>query len=105
MTTPKDKFEPQESPTPLSPLSDAPDDYVNYGRRPASDPLAVLGVGSAVLAFLLWAWRGCKNYHSAAGSTSADAGCYETGWFSTERLPAVAAFLALSFILLLLRRR
>jgi hypothetical protein len=26
-------------------------------------------------------------------------------WFSDERLPAVAAFLALSFILLLLRRR
>jgi hypothetical protein len=26
-------------------------------------------------------------------------------WFSNERLPAVAAFLALSFILLLLRRR
>ena len=69
------------------------------------DPLAAFGVGSAALAFLLWAWRGCKNYYSAAGSTSADAGCYETGWFSTERLPAAAAFLALSFILLLLRRR
>lgn len=59
----------------------------------ARDPLAVAGVGSAVLAFLLWAWP------------------YEFGlfygylFFSTERLPAVAAFLALSFILLLLRRR
>ena len=59
----------------------------------ARDRLAVAGVGSAVVAFLLWAWP------------------YEFGlfygylFFSTERLPAVAAFLALSFILLLLRRR
>jgi hypothetical protein len=30
---------------------------------------------------------------------------YFSGFFSMERLPAVAAFLAVSFILLLLRRR
>ncbi len=57
------------------------------------DRLAVLGVGSAALAFLLWAWPyewGLFYFYAA---------------FSTERLPAAAAFLALSFILLLLRRR
>ena len=57
------------------------------------DPLAVLGVGSAALAFLLWAWPEYYFYGSLQG------------FFSTARLPAVAAFLALSFILLLLRRR
>lgn len=97
MTTPKDKFEPQESPTPLSPLSDAPDDYMNYGRRPVSDPLAGLGVGSAVVAFLLWAWP-VNCFRSAGWLNCSD-------FFSDERLLAVVAFLVLSFILLLLRRR
>jgi hypothetical protein len=55
------------------------------------DPLAVLGVGSAVVAFLLWAWPEYYSYGSLQG------------FFSTDRLPAFAAFLVLSFILLLLR--
>ena len=36
------------------PLSEP--DWYEYERRPATDWLAVLGVGSAVIAFLLWAW-------------------------------------------------
>jgi hypothetical protein len=59
----------------------------------ARDRLAALGVGSAVVAFLLWAWP------------SVFFPFYFSGFFSMERLPAVAAFLAVSFILLLLRRR
>jgi len=97
MTTPKEKFEPQDSPTPLSPLSDASTHWVNYERRPATDSLAVLGVGSAVLAFLLWAWP--VNCFRSAGWLN----CLD--FFSDERLPAVVALLVLSFILLLLRRR
>jgi len=53
------------------------------------DRLGVLGVGSAVVAFALWAFP---------------YGSY-LQMFSMARLPAVAAFLALAFILLLLRRR
>jgi len=78
------------------PLSES--DWHEYEPRPATDRLAVLGVGSAVVAFLLWAWPGCWL----------SSGCERTTehWFSSaERLPAVAAFVALSFILLLLRRR
>jgi hypothetical protein len=51
------------------------------------DRLAVLGVASAVTAFVLWAY---PDYGAM---------------FSAARLPAIAAFLALAFILLLLRRR
>ena len=61
------------------------------------DPLAVLGVGSAAFAFLLWAWLGCLP--------SSSGGCLRVEWFSPERLPAVAVFSALALILLLLRRR
>jgi hypothetical protein len=66
------------------------------------DPLAVLGVGSAVVAFLLWAVPTpvfCVG--TAAGSR------WQCGqeYFSEDRLPFAAAFIALSFILLLLRRR
>jgi hypothetical protein len=66
------------------------------------DPLAVLGVGSAVVAFLLWAvpaqvcvWGGMQNYPMPF--------CGQE-FFTLDRLPFAAAFLALSFILLLLRR-
>jgi hypothetical protein len=63
------------------------------------DRLAVAGVASAFVAFLLWA---IPARNSDGGANIID----EEGWaFSDERLPAVAAFLALSFILLLLRRR
>jgi hypothetical protein len=63
------------------------------------DRLAVLGVGSAVVAFLLWA---IPAQNRNGGSNIID----EQAWaFSDARLEAVAAFLALSFILLLLRRR
>ena len=57
------------------------------------DWLGVLGVGSAFVAFVLWAW----DYEGVGGTGP--------GWFSTERLPAIGAFLALAVILLLLRRR
>jgi hypothetical protein len=67
------------------------------------DPLAVLGIGSAVVAFLLWAvparacvWGGSQNYPLPF--------CGQE-FFTLDRLPFAAAFLALSFILLLLRRR
>ena len=61
----------------------------------ARDRLAVAGVGSAVVAFLLWAWP--ESYEPGNFSRSL--------FFEAERLPAVAVFLALSLILLLLRRR
>ncbi len=78
------------------PLSES--DWHEYEPRPATDLLAVLGVGSAVVAFLLWAWPECW--------WSSGCGRWTENWFSSaERLPAVAAFIALSFILLLLRRR
>jgi hypothetical protein len=63
------------------------------------DRLAVFGVGSAVVAFLLWAWP------SDDGLCVWNIPCWVDFSFSDERLPAAAAFLALSFILLLLRRR
>jgi hypothetical protein len=59
------------------------------------DPLAVFGVGSVVVAFLLWAWP--EYYEPGNFSRSL--------FFEAERHPAVAVFLALSLILLLLRRR
>lgn len=60
------------------------------------DPLAVLGVGAAVVAFLVWAW---PEFPQPAFSR------YHFVWFESERLPAILAFLALSHFLLLLRRR
>ena len=60
------------------------------------DRLRVLGVGSAVVAFLLWAWPGCVGRYSIIGLPD---GCITEGWFSSDRLPAIAAFLALAFIL------
>ncbi len=70
-------------------------DWYEYEPRPATDTLAVLGVGSAVVAFLLWAWP--EYYEPGNFSRSL--------FFEAERLPAVAVFLALSLILLLLRSR
>lgn len=60
------------------------------------DRLGVLGVGSAVVAFVLWAWRVPVNEARYKDYWI---------WFSGDRLPAVGAFLALAVILLLLRRR
>ena len=62
------------------------------------DPLAVLGVGSAVVAFLLWA---APTAVFCIGWTANQRWQCGQEYFSTERLPFVAAFLALSFILLL----
>ena len=67
------------------------------------DPLAVLGVGSAVLAFLLWAWP--SPWPSPWAWVWWHGFFYFGPWFPTERLPAAAAFLAASIIILLLRRR
>jgi hypothetical protein len=60
------------------------------------DPLAVTGVGSAALAFMVWAWPHC--------------GLLPFGYFceppfSPGRLPAVTVFFGLAVISLLLRRR
>ncbi len=67
------------------------------------DPLAALGVGSAAVAFVLWAWP--SPWPSPWALEWWHGFFYFGPWFPTERLPAAAAFLALSFILLLLRRR
>ena len=118
MTTPKDKFEPQESPLPELPESEEEllptfrcgnpglRDRMRYelleplppsNWLPPIDWLALLGVGSAVVAFVLWAWPsddgGCFSYIP----------CLVLFSFSDARLPAVAAFLALSLILLIAR--
>ena len=104
MTTPKDKFKPVKCTTNLPLPTDWPPPVLTakrpivYQLRRTTDWFAVLGVGSAVLAFLLWAWPECWL----------SAGCERMTehWFSSaERLPATAAFLVLSFILLLLHRR
>ncbi len=95
----------------------------------ARDRLAALGVGSAVVAFLLWAaplypGLGVRTLWCGYGESASTidllvlylkSQCPEISgpwlvlvsreWFSTERLPAVAAFFALAVILLLLRRR
>ena len=79
-------------------LPEPPDLHLPAARLPTMwnrDPLAVLGVGSAVVAFLLWAWP--DSYEPGNFSRSL--------FFEAERLPAVAVFLVLSLILLLLRRR
>ena len=78
MTTPDDKFKPQEGRLPAVPeweeepprgfrcgnpaLEESlfrpdsePPDLSRFEPRPATDWLAVLGVGAAVVAFLLWA--------------------------------------------------
>ena len=79
MTTPDDKFKPQE------------------GSLPATDWLAVLGIGSAVIAFLFWAIPApvCWDYYG-------ERLCLQE-YFSFERLPAIAGFLVLSLILLIAR--
>ena len=63
-----------------------------------ADGFSVLGIVSAVFALLLWATPSYCNYYFPL-----DISCDR--FFEAERLPAVAAFLALAFILLLLRRR
>ena len=101
MTTPKDKFKPVKCATNLPPPTDWPPPVLAAKRpivfqlRRVTDWFAVLGVGSAVVAFLLWAWP--ESYEPGNFSRSL--------FFEAERLPAVAVFLALSLILLLLRRR
>ena len=87
------------------------------------DQLGVLGVGSAILAFVLWAFpvRGFVNYNlvqtQVLPSFIQSHGYFEdiSGlemfedvrlfWFTSERQEAAGAFLALTVILLLLRRR
>jgi hypothetical protein len=83
------------------------------------DQLGVLGVGAAVGAFVLWAfpkkciygifpcvefdfWEDLPTYSSFYSEESPNFSWY---WFTDVRLPAIAAVLALSFVLLLLRRR
>ena len=66
------------------------------------DPLAAFGVGSAVIAFLVWAAP--APVFCVGTSVYSRFQCGQE-YFSLDRLPAVAAFLALSLILLLLRRR
>ena len=63
------------------------------------DPLAALGVGSAAVAFLLWA---LPVY---CGTKFSFPVFYCEDFFSTERLTAIVALFALSVVLLLLRRR
>ena len=75
------------------------DDWNLLEPQPATDWLAVFGVGAAVVAFVLWAWP------SDDGLCVWSIPCWVDFSFSDERLPAVAAFLVLSLILLLLRRR
>lgn len=80
------------------------------------DRLGVLGVGSAVLAFLFWiipvrgVWAALGDEPPYWDFKWQSAGFFDHWasdwlWFSLERLPAIFAFLALAFILLLLRRR
>ena len=90
------------------------------------DRLGVLGIASAVVAFLFWAWPVLGSCKPLMNNTAIDWGyidgtalipgsCYalfneEFGWatdnyFTLDRLPFAAAFLALAFVLLLLRRR
>jgi hypothetical protein len=80
------------------------------------DRLGVLGVGSAVVAFVLWAFPVRYLVFSTVGYTTviekpfweslpSSAPMTSVHWFTDDRLPAIGAFLALSFILLLLRRR
>ncbi len=67
-----------------------------FRAKVVSDPLAFLGVGSAVIAFLLWAWP----------ETCYDFGAwYCSDWFLLSRISIFAPLFVLSFILLLLRRR
>jgi hypothetical protein len=74
------------------------DDWNLLEPQPATDWLAVFGVGTAVVAFLLWAW-------SSPWPSRYNGFFWFEQWFTTDRLPAVAAFLVASFVLLLLRRR
>jgi len=87
------------------------------------DRLGVLGVSSAVATFVLWAWpvlrdceptvydiaesMGIKASHpgSCIQLFNGDFGWATDSYFSIDRLPAIGAFLALTIILLLLRRR
>lgn len=63
------------------------------------DPLAVLGLSAAASAFMLWAIPGADCCQGSDYTSCSSA------WFSPERLPAVAGFLAVTLVLLLLRRR
>ena len=78
------------------------DDWNLLEPQPATDWLAVFGVGAAVVAFLLWA---APTAVFCIGWTANQRWQCGQEYFSSDRLPFAAAFLALSFILLLLRRR
>ena len=60
------------------------------------DPLAVLGIGSAAGAFLLWAWPACDGANYCALD--------QQQWFSPFRYGEIAALLLLSLIFVLLRK-
>lgn len=81
---------------------------------PENDRLGFLGVGAAGVAFVLWAFPKkllcngtyCREVDfwippqpNLFGELSRESWI----WFTNERLPAIAAFLVLSFVLLLLR--
>ncbi|NBW31530.1 MAG: hypothetical protein EBR48_02605 [bacterium] len=103
MTTVRDKSKPlreQEQPTDLNRRGVALQPEVDRNQlepRPAADWLAVFGVGSAMVAFLMWAIP--ANCFRDFG------GWYCSDLFSDERQTAIAVFLAFSLIALLLRRR
>jgi hypothetical protein len=75
------------------------------------DRLGVLGIGSAIVAFGLWAFphSDCISevveFYNGGNDRFFRCTEYVVEVFSDERLLAAAAFLALAFILLLLRRR
>jgi hypothetical protein len=87
--------------------------YERMKRSWRRDRLGVMGVGSALLAFALWAFP-VEYYCTSLSPTGCVAGALVyirdgqgsgDAFFTPERLPAIAAFVVLGAFLLLLRRR
>ncbi len=85
-------------------------------RRPKSDRLGFLGLGAAGVAFVLWAFpkkllcdgtycREVDFWIPPAPNLLGELSQESWIWFTNERLAASVSFLALSFVLLLFRRR